>query len=316
MGADQALVGAMGCASWRAHSQLREHAVLTPVARVIRGRTPLRVTNAGVVDLNEVGLTDTVLAAIWRFGPNAAAYAVSSQAEHNHLGADIAIVRWSTLRILLYQAKIAWHDGGAFRLKSPVTKAQLDLLKRRSVAIRGVRFQITSRLALYQQDLTEHLEGYPPAPMPGCWWRYWLSGPGPFPPGDGGEWEAAPEVGRDYYQTMLQHRGCSPSGVLAALIPGRNELVTSVAVADTWPWEFDAQQWLRHPGPYGSPQQPAADSGFGGAAPSFEEYFQEEYEGQTRAPLANVTSAATVASELVERLRLPASTRIYVIVVP
>ncbi len=37
MSVEQMLVGPMGCASWRSHFWLREHAKLAPVARVIRG---------------------------------------------------------------------------------------------------------------------------------------------------------------------------------------------------------------------------------------------------------------------------------------
>src|SRR6266851_274931 len=101
MSAEQSLVGAMGCASWRSHNRLREHAALAPLSGVIRGSASLRLGSAAVLGLNEVGVTDLVMATIWRFGPSAVAYGVSPGAEANHLGADIAIVHTATSRILL-----------------------------------------------------------------------------------------------------------------------------------------------------------------------------------------------------------------------
>jgi hypothetical protein len=259
MTAEQSLVGAMGCASWRSHYRLREHAELTRarVAGVIRGRAALRIASADATDLNEVGITDTVLAAIWRYGPRAAAYSISSHAEARHLGADIAIVQNS--RILLYQAKLATHNAGEFILKSPVTKQQAALLRRKyRIEIQGTWYRVTGRLALYQQDLTSYLGNYPPPFVPGIWWEPWHGGPGPFPAPKGREWEPAPEIGRQYYETVLAWGRCSPSGVLAALVPGGRDEVTSVAVARTWPWEFDAHQWLRQAAPHDG-QQVAAD---------------------------------------------------------
>jgi hypothetical protein len=311
MTAEQSLVGAMGCASWRSHYRLREHAALARVANVIRGATSLRIEGTGVLGLNEVGITDAVLAAIWRFGPSAAAYAISSHAEAKHLGADIAVVHLTTSRILLYQAKLAEHDDGAFRLKSPVTKEQLRLLRRRNrIEIQGARYQITGRLALYQQDLTPYLVHCPPPFMPDVWWRSWQSGPRPFPGGSGGEWGPAPEIGREYYETVLGRDGCSPSGILAAPVPDGHDRVTSVAEASTWPREFDAYQWLRQEKPDGGQQHAAAGLGPGGAAPDFEVY------SPTIGAPPTSEQAAGIANALAERLRLPASTRLYVITLP
>ncbi len=149
MTAEQLLVGAMGWASWRSHYQLSEYASLAPRAGIVRGGRKLRIEQPGVLGLNEVGVTDHVLAAIWRFGPAAAAYSVSSRAEARHLGADIAIVHQPTSRILLYQAKLAQRADSEFRLKSPVTRSQLTLLRDpREIRIQGARYQVTSRLAL------------------------------------------------------------------------------------------------------------------------------------------------------------------------
>lgn len=111
-----------------------------------------------------MGITDAVLAAIWRFGPDAAAYAISSHAEAKHLGADIAIVHLPTTRILLYQAKLARLDDGAFKLKSPVTEGQLAILRRpSSIEVLGTRYQVTGRLALYQGDLSTYIRHCPAA---------------------------------------------------------------------------------------------------------------------------------------------------------
>jgi hypothetical protein len=180
--AEQSLVGAMGCASWRSHYRLNEHAALTHVASIIRGGKSLRVAEAGVLDLNEVGITDAVLAAIWRFGPGSAAYAISSRAEARHLGADIAIIHQPTSRILLYQAKLARHNDGEFTLKSPVTRQQLALLRRRRIEIEGTRYQVTGRLALYQHDLTRYLELCTPPSMPDMWCTPWQVEPSPSSP--------------------------------------------------------------------------------------------------------------------------------------
>ncbi len=314
MTAEQSLVGAMGCASWRSHYRLREYAALAPIAGVIRGGASPRIESADVLDLNEVGVTDAVLAAIWRFGPSVAAYAISSHAEAKHLGADIAFVHLPTSRILLYQAKLArYDDSGAFRLKSPVTRKQLDLLRRRHpIEIQGIRYQRTGRLALYQQDLTPHL-GHCPAPfMPGMWQEPWWSGPGPLPAGPGGTWGPMPKIGRRYYETVLARCGCSPSGVLAALVPSGREPVTSVAVASTWPWEFQAHQWLRQASPHGGRQRADADAdeGFGGPAPDFGQY------APTTAQPPPSNRAARIARELAERLRLPTSIQLHVIILP
>jgi hypothetical protein len=217
--AEQSLTGAMGCASWRSHFRLREHAALTGVATVIRGANSLRIEHAGVMDLNEVGITDVVMAAIWRFGPRAAAYAISSHAEARHLGADIAIIHQPTSRILLYQAKLASSHDGEFRLKSPVTRQQLTLLRRQRVKIEDTWYQITGRLALYQHDLTPFIDHCLPLPMPGLWHGPWQFEPYPFHPGGGTDWSPAPQTGRTYYETFLTRHGCSPSGILAAPRP-------------------------------------------------------------------------------------------------
>jgi hypothetical protein len=314
MTAEQSLVGALGCASWRSHYLLREHAALARVATVIRGSDALRIEGTSATHLNEVGITDTVLAAIWRFGPNAAGYAISSRAEAEHLGADIAIIHQPTSRILLYQAKLARHDDRSFKLKSPVTKRQLGILRRRNrIEIQGARYQITGRLALYQQDLTPYLGHCPPPFMHDMWWRPWEAGPHPLPATGGGEsgWEPSPEVGREYFETVLARHGCSPSGVLAALVPSsEHDRVNSIVEVSTWPWEFDAHQWLRQEVPHSDREHAAVGREWGGAAPDFGAYFP------TFGSAPPAGQAAGIANVLAERLRLPSSTKLHVIMLP
>jgi hypothetical protein len=120
----------------------------------------------------------------------------------------------------------------------------------------------------------------------------------------------APEIGRKYYETVLARCGFSPGGVLAALVPGRRDRVTSVAVSSTWPWEFDVHQWLRQPSPDVGRQQADADPGFGGTAPDFGQYFATLAEPQSS------DRAGGIARELAEKLRLPSSTRLHVITLP
>jgi hypothetical protein len=319
MTAEQSIVGAMGCASWRSHYRLREHAALAPIAGIIRGDTSLRIERPDSTDLNEVGVTDMVLAAIWRFGPDGAAYAISSHAEGKHLCADIAIVHLSTSRILLYQAKLASHHSGVYSLKSPVTKQQLALLgRRRPIEIQGTMYQMTGRLALYQQDLTPHLRQCPPPFGVGQWPVFWWGGAGPFPVAAGGIWEPSPEIGRMYYDTFLAGRGCSPSGILAALVPGGRDRITSVAVNSTWPWEFDAYEWFREATQADGPTQAGADRGFGGSAPDFGSYGPEFEELRPSDQVAGTARerVADIASELADKLRLPTSIRLYVIALP
>lgn len=309
---EQALVGAMGCASWRSHCLLREHAGLEHVRRVIRGRASLRISDTA--DLNEVGITDAVMAAIWRFGPEDAAYAVSSHAEATQLGADIAIIHLASSRILLYQAKIASLQDDVFELKSPVTTEQLRLLRRRiPLTILGTGYQVTGRLALYQCDANFYFD----LPSSHMWLVPWLTGPAPFPADGGAVWAPAPGFGRDYYHDVLACRGSSPMGVLAALIPGGSHRVRSVAVDSTWPWEFDAHQWLLQAPPRGSGQPSPDDLGFGGDPPDFGEYLPPVIrEEQARAHRDDTQFAQAVANALAGELQLRPSTRLYVIALP
>jgi hypothetical protein len=252
MSAEQSLVGAMGCASWCAHDRLGEHAALAPAGSVMReaGGVPV-FGQATALGLNEVGVTDLVMTTLWRCGPRAAAYAVSAGAETHHVGADIAILHpGPTNRIIHYQAKLAWLDDSVFRLKSTVTKAQVEKLNRRTVDIQGDTYDVTGRVALYQADTAPFLRGRPACCGFGApWGAWWWSG-------RGAEATAEPTIGRDYYKSALVRCRCSPSGIVAAPVPPRGQAVAVVPEATTWPWEFDIYEWFRGASPLDSGDSP------------------------------------------------------------
>ena len=299
MSAEQTLVGAMGCASWRSHERVSEHAALAPAGATIRGRASPGIGPVAVLGLNEVGVTDLVMAALWRFGPHAAAYAVSPSSEANHLGADIAILHPASLRLVLYQSKLARYNSGEYLLKSRLTASQTRLLGRRSVDLGGTRFRVTGRLALYQGDLTPFI-GLCPHPRPHSILELWAAHNSAAP---------APEVGRWYYEQVLAGCGCSPSGVLAAPVSRSARGITSVDASTTWPWEFDLYEWFRGNSPLdGGTNGPDERLERGGYAPDFGRYIP------TAGEAATSENAAALAQELAQRLRLPVSQRLYLIV--
>lgn len=295
----------MGCASWRAHYRVREYIDLAPSGGVIRGgptNAPSTV-QPDALGLNEVGVTDSVMTTLWRFGPNAAAFAVSPGAESNHLGADIAILHSATTRVLLYQAKLASLVNGRFALKSKVTVSQAGMLRRRWVTLGGRRYAVTGRLALYQADTTPFIDH--------CRHRFGFDWPYRW------SWGSTQpnfvhdaEVGRDYYRDVLAHCGCSPSGVLAAPVAAR-AAIDCVSESQTWPWEFDTYSWLRRSSPLdpdpGSTRRRVDQEGANGEAPDFEEY--------RPAPGEPLEGSAELARELANRLRLPKSHRLYLVVI-
>lgn len=303
--AEQSLVGAMGCASWRAHYRVREYIDLAPSGGVIRGGPTNAPSTArpDALGLNEVGVTDSVMTTLWRFGPNAAAFAVSSGAEANHLGADIAIVHSATTRLLVYQAKLASLVNGRFTLKSKVTVSQARMLQRKSVTLGGLRHGMTGRFALYQADSTPFIDH--------CRHRIWFDWRYRLP------WDSMQtgfvhnaEVGRDYYREVLARCRCSPSGVLAAPVIA-TAAIESVAESATWPWEFDTYEWLRQSSPLdpnpGSVHRGIDREGTNREPPDFDSY--------RAAPGQPLDGPAELARELAARLRLPLSHRLYVVFV-
>jgi hypothetical protein len=293
---------AMGCASWRSHQRLREHAALAPLGGTIRvGADPVRGTTS-VLGLNEVGVTDLVMATIWRFGPRAAAYAVSPTAEANHLGADIAIIHPGTSRLLLYQAKLAHLQGDTSLLKSAVSISQMRLLNRRRVTLDGSVYRISGRRALYQADRTPFLHRCPNVRLLDRpeWWHGLR---------DSEQVQPAPEMGRRYYQEILVGCGCSPSGILASSVPRLRTPLSSIPATATWPWEFDTHEWLRGASPLdglGDWSERQADTQVG--PPGFEPYHPTP--GDTSPEVAS-----RMATQLAQQLRLPESHRMYVVVV-
>lgn len=244
-----------------------------------------------------MGVTDEVMDTLWQCGPWAASYAVSAGAETHHVGADIAILRPGTTQIIHYQAKLAWLNGGSFQLKSPVTQAQVQKLNRRTVRIQGVTYGITGRLALYQANTQPFLRSHCPDCDPWSSWRFRLCRPPVAPTPD-------PRIGRDYYEHVLMGCRCSPSGIVAAPVPPRENDVISVAERGTWPWEFDLYEWTR--------QNSRLDQGGNteNRAPEFEEYRLVEEQPSSQAQVDEI------ATELAQRLRLPASQRLYLIILP
>jgi hypothetical protein len=302
--AEQSLVGAMGCASWRAHYRVREYIDLAPSGGVIRGgpTNAPSMARPDALGLNEVGVTDSVMTALWRFGPNAAAFAVSSGAESNHLGADIAIVHSGSTRVLVYQAKLASLVNDQFTLKSKVTVSQARMLRRKSVTLGGLRHGMTGRLALYHADSTpfidhcHHRFGFD--------WRYrwpWES----MHPG----FVHDAEVGRDYYREVLSSCRCSPSGVLAAPVIA-TAAIESVSESATWPWEFDTYEWLRRSSPLDS--NPGSDHRSIDREGTIRE--PPDFDGYRAAPGQPLDDPAELARELASRLRLPLSHRLFVVV--
>jgi hypothetical protein len=295
----------MGCASWRVHYRVREYRDLAPSGSVIHGgpaNSPwTKPPNA--FGLNEVGVTDSVMMSLWRFGPKAATFAVSQGAEANHLGADIAIMHSTSRRLLLYQAKLAKLNKDRFRLKSPVTASQANLLLQKSVTLNGIQYAVTGRLALYQVDITPYIYrciyrfvfAWP------YWWP-WVSSHRKFVPNA--------QVGRDYYVDMLVGCRCSPSGVLAAPATGPAP-IDSVPESQTWPWEFFTYGWLHRTSPLDtgpdSNGRPIDQEGTNGEPPAFEAYRSDE--GQTQ------EGATALVRELADQLRLPENHSLYLVVI-
>lgn len=309
MTVEQSLVGALGCASWRSRYRLSEHAALAPAGGTIQGKASLVLGHTDVLGLNEVGVTDLVMATIWRCGPARAAFAVSQSAEANHLGADIAFLHRSTSRILLYQAKLARLDNGVFALKSPVTKSQVRLLCRQSVALAGKSYQVTGRLALYQIDVTPFRHHCPPLAFDMWWYKHW-QGSSVIPTWAGSAIARDPGLGRSYYEEVLSY-GCSPSGVLATGIGANFNPITSILPTETWPWEFDVHEWFQWKSPLGGAGGGTDDDGpLDERVPEFQDYVSRG------ADSLSSEEVSEIADELANRLGLPANRRLYVVALP
>jgi hypothetical protein len=248
------------------------------------------------------------MATIWRFGPTAVAYGVSPGAESNHLGADIAFVHTPTSRILLYQAKLATHGSGMFSLKSKVTVTQVRLLRRRSVVVQGTKYRVTGRIALYQIDVTPFINRCLPHGVPASWWDTWFWR-GPQRDLTRADRLGDPEIGRRYYESALAGRGCSPGGVLAAPVPVGHGAATSIKEDRAWPWEFDIYEWLRARSPLDGQGHDGQSRYFEESAPDFDGYSFEE-----PSIAAQPRTDPQLAREMAQQLRLPSSSKLYLIV--
>lgn len=300
----------MGCASWRAHDRVREHAEVAPASSVIRGsrRRPPQTSQSAVLGLNEVGVTDAIMATLWRFGPSAAAFAVSPGAEANHVGADIAIVHSAKKRVLLYQAKLGQlQNDDAFHLKTAVGAKQVRMLTRQRVTLDKRNYRITGRIAVYQADSTPFIARCN-GPFPYLWGdEHFL---GPYSLGRSRQ----PQVARWYYEEVLVGRRCSPSGILAAAVAGTTP-VARVPARSTWPWEFDAYEWMRRSSPLdrirgaGSADRPMNESEarLDERAPDFDEY------SPVAAEPPSPEATAGMARQLAERLNLGSRAQLFVI---
>lgn len=312
MSALQSLVGAMGLASWRCRERLVDHATVAPASAVItHSGQSLAVQQSSVLGLHEVGITDLVMATIWRHGPRAVAYGVSSHAEARHLGADIAILHRRSRRILLYQAKLGHIAGDQLTLKSEVSGSQLKLLNRKRVTLSGIVYRVGGRLAIYQIEPSRLSRCENGLPLSGLCkslpmfmsplWRG-IGPPSNRPPSG---------LGREYYNTCLLLHQCSPCGILASPVPRPGKPLSFVARSHTWPWEFDVYDWLDSDRP--SDRLPndgtAGDPDFLDYYPDFADYYADPED-------ATVGEVDELVEELTQRLRLPQSQRLYLIVLP
>lgn len=242
----QLLAGALGLASWRARAHLEDYADTS--VRALRLTTKGTVKSANLRPVvagaqrrpavSELGVTDAVLATIWRFAPQGITHEVSPLAERYFTGSDIAFVDGDTRRILLYQAKVARLSGLALRLKSEVTVHQRTLLtSKRPLMIAGHNYSLTGRLAMYQTEYGANWYGtrrsFP------AWRSVALAGLGGLPAADLVERGAS----QDYYALVMAGEDASPCGVMAGSLPLGSGALSSVDVRNSWPWEYDVYKW-------------------------------------------------------------------------
>lgn len=240
---------AMGLASWRAHCWYSEYTKAQQSAKIITGGpvSPPTIGRPESWGLNEVGVTDAVMTTMWKLGPANVSFAVSSGAESNHFGADIAILDRTGGRLVVYQAKLARLEQKRLRLKSNVEQEHLKLLLcPRNITLESMpeskkKFSIISRLALYQIDCKHYLTSSQSTVRWNMWGEPWFV----EELGYETSWRMLPpqERLRTYYNDYVR-RGLSSGGVLAArvdasLIDKESQNIKWVDIPKTWPWEFD-----------------------------------------------------------------------------
>ncbi|BCW39698.1 hypothetical protein StoSoilB3_12330 [Arthrobacter sp. StoSoilB3] len=252
------LAGAMGIASWKARATLREYedasnltgAVLKMKNSVVASGKPVAWS------LNEVGVTDTVMTALWRHAGENAVYAVTSAAEKAVFGGDLAIVdRAKTIRV--YQAKLVKEIDFAankYVLKSALTQKHLGHLNTASFVWDGDTYEKHGYLALYQRELQVIRGNW--TPCRSDWWEQTAMSVN------------APRLGGVYYWDMMEGKQNSPArsasarGIMAVRAPaqGVSKLpVSRLPIDSSWPWEYNvANVWSGPTGP--DPKPDHADS--------------------------------------------------------
>lgn len=242
----QLLAGALGLASWRARAHLEDYTIaagnaLRLTTKGAQKQGTLRPILMGArrrPQLSELGVTDAVLATIWRFGPDGITHEVAPLAERYFTGADIAFVDGANRRILLYQSKVAQLAGATFRLKSTLEGRHRALLTTTSpLAIAGRDYSVTGRLALYQID--HGYSWYDPGRSYPAWRQVSVTGLGGLPMAALVEDAAA----QSYYRAVMAGTGASPCGVMAGRLAAGSTDIGSIGVRHTWPWEYDAYRW-------------------------------------------------------------------------
>jgi hypothetical protein len=126
---------------------------------------------------HEVGLTDVVSGILSSLGPTGTFVSVSSTAEARHVGADVALVDEGFRRVLLFQAKVAAESNiNRIVFKSRVAHQHIRLLQQRTITADGNRYEVASRLAVYQSDVAacagdSHLHPSRSSIDHRLWWR-------------------------------------------------------------------------------------------------------------------------------------------------
>jgi hypothetical protein len=261
MGDVHYLAGAMGIASWRARATLSEYAQAVDIPG-----SSLNKSQGGVVtgrpehwSLNEVGVSDAVMASLWRHAPEGMTYVVSSQAESQFLGGDLAIVD-GTLAIRVYQAKLVKdvdRSTNEYVLKSPLTHAHSFHLNTGTFDWDGQLHQKTGYLALYQRALPVAPGAREPRRS-----RWWL---------EAATSVGAPHLGGVYYWDMMAGgrgkppRMASARGIMAAPVPPlpAQENVDRVEVLGSWPWEYGVANVWSGPASDSSSGAESEDTGSG-----------------------------------------------------
>jgi hypothetical protein len=296
----QELVAAMGCASLLTKLRIVqfEHAAANGIQFAGGGNkqnpaAPHIQPVNGRRGLNEVGLTDGIMSALWRLGPFGASYAVTANVENLHLASDIAFIHRASKRIRLYQAKVASLHGKTYKLKSSVTAQQvsgLKALESKKISIGNVAFDVSVRLALYQAGVQSNRSMSTSSTFGVSadigWGIFGVSQHDflasnrrfamPWP-----SFQDDSKIARLYYDQCLHGAPQSPCGVLAAPVLARavpsqtNPKATHAKISDVGglvvqPWEFDFKLWTQQGN---SKQQPAVSTqGADLDPPEFEQY--------------------------------------------